>query len=159
MDPARWTELTTSAVSAAAEAAAEAGNAQIEPLHVAAALLQDKQGVSQAAVLRAARGDEAALASLRRTLQAAVKRLPAVRGANAGQPSASPALSKVLSRSATRMKQRGDSYLAVDVLWAECLNDAKVRSPLRAAWALHRRHPSRADAVYRRWRRRWLRRG
>jgi ATP-dependent Clp protease ATP-binding subunit ClpB len=128
MDPAKWTEKTSSALSAAAEAAAEAGNAQIEPLHVAAALLSDKQGVAGAAVLRAARGDEAALASLRRTLQAAVSRLPAVRGGNTGQPSASNALSKVLSRCASRMKARGDTFLAVDVLWGECLNDNKVRS-------------------------------
>ena len=127
MDPARLTEKTSSALSAAAEAAAEAGNAQIEPLHVAAALLADKQGVAGAAVLRAARGDENALASLRRTLQAAVKRLPAVRGANTGQPSASPALSKVLSRCSSRMKELGDSFLAVDVLWAATLNDGKVR--------------------------------
>jgi ATP-dependent Clp protease ATP-binding subunit ClpB len=156
MDPAKWTERTTSALSAAAEAAGEAGHAQIEPLHVAAAALDDKQGVARAAVLRAVRGDEAALASLRRTLAAATKRLPAVRGASAGQPSASPALSKVLSRASSRMKERGDTFLSVDTLWLECLNDTKVRS----CWApCSHRTTADAPAHARRWPRLWLRRG
>jgi ATP-dependent Clp protease ATP-binding subunit ClpB len=127
MDPARWTEKTSSAIAAAAEAAASAGNPQIEPLHIAGAALDDKTGVARAAVLRAAKGDESALASLRRTLAAAAKRLPAVRGAGGQQPSASPALSKVLSRASARMKDRGDTFLSVDTLWLECLNDNKVR--------------------------------
>ena len=127
MDPAKWTEKTSSAIAAAAEAASSAGNAQIEPLHVASAALDDKTGVARAAVLRASKGDESALASLRRTLAAAAKRLPAVRGASGQQPSASPALSKVLSRCSSRMKERGDTFLSVDTLWLECLNDNKAR--------------------------------
>jgi len=127
MDPSKWTEKTSSALAAAAEAAANAGNAEIQPLHVCAAALDDKQGVARAAVLRSARGDEAAAASLRRTLEAAVKRLPAVRGGAGQQPSVSPALSKVLSRASARMKERGDTYLSVDTLFLECLlQDSKV---------------------------------
>jgi ATP-dependent Clp protease ATP-binding subunit ClpA len=128
MDPQHWTERTSSAISAAADAAAVAGHPQIEPLHVALAALEDAAGVARAAVLRAGGGDEGAVASLRRTLARAAGRLPAVRPPPEGTPSASPSLVKVLRRGATRMKERGDTFLAVDTLWLACLEDPKVRS-------------------------------
>jgi ATP-dependent Clp protease ATP-binding subunit ClpB len=127
MDPQHWTERTSSAISAAAEAAANAGHPQIEPLHVALAALEDGAGVARAAVLRAGGGDEGAVASLRRTLGRATGRLPAVRPPPEGTPSASPSLVKVLRRAAARMKERGDTFLAVDTLWLACLEDSKVR--------------------------------
>jgi ATP-dependent Clp protease ATP-binding subunit ClpB len=127
MDPQHWTERTSSAISAAADAAAVAGHPQIEPLHVALAALEDAAGVARAAVLRAGGGDESAVASLRRTLARAAGRLPAVRPPPEGTSSASPSLVKVLRRGATRMKERGDTFLAVDTLWLACLEDPKAR--------------------------------
>ncbi len=156
MDPSHWTERTSAAISAAADAAAEAGHPQIEPLHVALAALEDANGVARAAVARAASGDDAAAASLRRTLARAAGRLPAVRPPPEGTPSASPALAKALRRAANKMKERGDTFLAVDTLWGACLEDAKVRTralvAARARAAAHaalllRRTPSGSDAL------------
>jgi ATP-dependent Clp protease ATP-binding subunit ClpB len=130
MDPSQWTQKTSSAFSAAADAAQVAGHPQVEPLHVALTALEDAAGIARAAVLRAASGDEAAVASLRRTLARASSRLPAVRPPPDGTPSVSPALANVLRKAGAHMKQRGDSFLAVDTLWLACLEDSKVRDLL-----------------------------
>ena len=128
MDASKWTEKTRAAVSAADEAAQRAGCSQVEPVHVAAATLDDPVGIARAAVLRASGGDEGTVAALRRTLQRVASKLPTVRPPPSEPPSISPALAKVLRGALRRMESRHDVYMAMDTLWMACLDDSKARA-------------------------------
>jgi len=110
MDP-KFTTKSSEALAAALQAAASAGNPQLEPEHVLAALLDQSGGVANG-LLDAVGADRAALT---RALAAATAAMPSVSGATA-QPSVSRAMSAVLTAAGTEAQALGDEYVSTEHL-------------------------------------------
>ena len=107
-----FTTRSREALASAQQAAVSAGNPQLEPVHLFAALLSEADGIP-AALLQALgveRGDLSAKAA------AAVARLPRVTGETASGPQASGALQRVLSRAQERATERGDAFVSTEHL-------------------------------------------
>jgi ATP-dependent Clp protease ATP-binding subunit ClpB len=107
-----FTTRSREALASAQQAAVSAGNPQLEPAHLLAALLGESDGIPSA-LLRAIgveRSDVAAKA------HAAVARLPRVSGATASGPQASGALQRVLAKAQERAQERGDAFVSTEHL-------------------------------------------
>src|ERR1700749_2870236 len=90
----KWDKLTVKsqeAVQAAAGHAAENGNPEVLPVHLMAALLEDKEGV----VLPVLEKIGAPVQQLLATVNSAIGKLPKVQGANA-QPGMGSAFTRVV---------------------------------------------------------------
>ena len=93
--PFKWEKLTAKsqeAVQAAASNAAENGNPEILPLHLLAALLEDREGI----VLPVLEGAGVPAQQLLAGVNSAISKLPKVQGGT--QPGMSQALQKVFDR-------------------------------------------------------------
>ena len=108
-------ELTTrsrESLNAAQQRAVADGNPQLEPMHLLATLLDERDGIP-AALLQAIGVDRA---DLQAKAQGALGRLPRVSGATASGPQASGALQRVLARATERAQERGDAYVSTEHL-------------------------------------------
>ncbi|MDO4888860.1 MAG: ATP-dependent chaperone ClpB [Actinomycetaceae bacterium] len=108
-------KLTTKSQEALARAiqlATDAGNPQIEPLHLLSALLGQPSGVAAALLdaVGARRSDVEARTS------AAIAALPATQGASVAQPQASRTLSRVISDAGKEATALGDAYISTEHL-------------------------------------------
>ena len=104
-------DLTTrsqQAVSAAVRTAAEKGNPAVEPAHLAAALLDDEQGLARPMV-QAVGVDPALLA---REIDALIAALPAAAGATVSAPQPSRTFLAVLSAAERAAKDATDEYVS-----------------------------------------------
>jgi ATP-dependent Clp protease ATP-binding subunit ClpB len=104
-------DLTTrsqQAVSAAVRTAAEKGNPAVEPAHLAAALLDDKQGLARPMV-QAVGVDPVVLA---REIDALIAALPAAAGATVSAPQPSRTFLAVLSAAERAAKDATDEYVS-----------------------------------------------
>jgi ATP-dependent Clp protease ATP-binding subunit ClpB len=104
-------DLTTrsqQAVSAAVRTAAEKGNPAVEPAHLAAALLDDEQGLARPMV-QAVGVDPAVLA---REIDALIAALPAAAGATVSAPQPSRTFLAVLSAAERAAKDATDEYVS-----------------------------------------------
>ncbi|WP_054952728.1 ATP-dependent chaperone ClpB [Flaviflexus massiliensis] len=108
----KLTTKSQEAISSALEMAVRAGNPQLEPVHLLAALLGQKDGIA-VGILDAIGADQAALAS--RT-QAAITALPGAQGSSVSQPSTSRPFSLVLSDAGKEATALGDSYISTEHL-------------------------------------------
>ncbi|UQX88330.1 ATP-dependent chaperone ClpB [Jatrophihabitans telluris] len=128
-------DLTTrsqQAISTAVRSAAERGNPAVEPSHLAAALLDDEQGLTRP-ILQAVGIDPANLA---RSVDALMSKLPSAAGSTVSAPQASRNLHTVLSTAERIAKDATDEYVSGEHLLlalAEVDSDAAVA--LRAAGA------------------------
>ena len=108
-------EMTTKAqeaVSCALQAAAAAGNPQVEPIHLLEALIEQREGIALS-LLEAARADVRAIgARTRNTLVA----LPSAQGASAGSAQPSNALLAVVRDAGERAEAGGDQYISTEHL-------------------------------------------
>ncbi|MGD0797426.1 MAG: ATP-dependent chaperone ClpB [Acidobacteriaceae bacterium] len=133
----KWEKLTVKsqeAIQAAASMASEHGNPEVLPLHLLAALLEDREGV----VLPVLEGAGARPQELLAGVNAAIAKLPKVSGASA-QPSMSPALQKVLDRASKEADGFKDEYISTEHLLL-ALTEAKgdpVRDALAAMGVTH----------------------
>ncbi len=112
MNPEQLTTRSREALSAAIAAATTAGNPQIEPVHLLAALLEQADGTA-APLLEAAGVSPATVAAEAATL---VTRLPAGSGSNVAPPQTSRKLLQVLTDAAARAKSLGDDYVSTEHL-------------------------------------------
>ncbi len=132
----RWEKLTVKsqeAVQAAASQAAEYGNPEVLPLHLMAALLEDREGVVLPVLEKVGVPVEQMLAGV----NAAIQKLPKVQGG--GQPGMSAALSKVLDQAFKEAENFKDEYVSTEHLLlalAEERNGA-VQGALKAFGATH----------------------
>ena len=130
-------KLTTKSQEALADAiqmATTAGNPQLEPTHLLAALLKQQGGVA-VALLEAVGGDRAVIAQ--RT-QAQLATLPGVSGATAAQPQPSRPLSLVLADAGKEATALGDAYISTEhLLLALSSSQHSAGEILRAAGAGH----------------------
>ncbi|KAJ7563837.1 hypothetical protein O6H91_03G127900 [Diphasiastrum complanatum] len=128
MNPEKFTHKTNEALAAGQELALSSGHAQYTPLHLAAALLSDANGLFRQ-VVTAAGGDEAP-ASLERVFNRSLKKIPSQNPAPDDVP-ANTALIKVLRRAQSAQKSKGDSHLAVDQLILALIEDSQIGDCLK----------------------------
>src|SRR6201994_2638921 len=104
----KWDKLTVKsaeAVQSAAGHAAENGNPEVLPIHLMAALLEDKEGV----VLPVLEKIGAPVQQLLAALNAAIAKLPKLQGASQ-QPGMGSALTKVLDSAFKEAENFKDDY-------------------------------------------------
>jgi ATP-dependent Clp protease ATP-binding subunit ClpB len=121
------------AVQAAASSAAENGNPEVLPMHLLAALLEDREGV----VLPVLEGVGVRAQELLSAANTAISRLPKVSGGT--QPGMSNALTKVFDRASKEAENFKDEYVSTEHLLL-ALTEAKgdpVRDALAAMGATH----------------------
>jgi ATP-dependent Clp protease ATP-binding subunit ClpB len=132
----KWEKLTVKsqeAIQAAASSATENGNPEVLPMHLLAALLEDREGV----VLPVLEGAGVRVQELLAGANAAISKLPKVSGGT--QPGMSAALTKVLDRASKEAENFKDEYVSTEHLLL-ALTEAKgdpVRDALAAMGANH----------------------
>ena len=132
----KWDKLTVKsqeALQAAASTAAENGNPEVLPMHLLAALLEDREGV----VLPVLEGAGIRVQELLSGANTAISKLPKVSGGT--QPGMSNALTKVLDRASKEAENFKDDYVSTEHLLL-ALTEAKgepVRDALAAMGATH----------------------
>ncbi len=110
----RWDKFTVKsqeAIQAASTLAAEHGNPELLPMHLMAALLEDKEGIVLPVLEKVGIPAQELLA----TLNTAIGRLPKVSGGGA-QPSMSSATNKVLEQAAKEADNFKDEYVSTEHL-------------------------------------------
>ncbi|MGC2504361.1 MAG: ATP-dependent chaperone ClpB [Silvibacterium sp.] len=118
----RWEKFTVKsqeAVQAASQLAAEHGNPEILPLHLLAALVEDKEGIIVPVLEKVG----VPAAQLRDRVQDALGKLPKVSG-GAAQPNSSAALTKVFEQAFKEAGNFKDEYVSTEHLLL-ALADAK----------------------------------
>jgi ATP-dependent Clp protease ATP-binding subunit ClpB len=132
----KWEKLTVKsqeALQAAASMAADNGNAEVLPLHLLAALLEDREGV----VLPVLEGAGVRVQELLSGVNAAISKLPKVSGGST--PGMANALTKVLDRASKEAESFKDEYVSTEHLLL-ALTEAKgdpTRDALAAMGATH----------------------
>lgn len=94
MDASRFTARTVEAINAAHTLAVTEGNPQLEPVHLAVALIRQEQGIAPSLLDKAG----ADVAAVSRSLDAALRALPSASGGSVQAPPTSAATTKVLAR-------------------------------------------------------------
>ncbi|RPF27209.1 ATP-dependent chaperone ClpB [Georgenia muralis] len=109
------TKLTTKsqeALAAAIQAASAAGNPQLEPVHVLAALLEQDGGVA-VALLDGVGADRRAISQ---RVSAAIATLPGASGSSVAQPQTSRAAMTMITDAGNEAKALGDEYVSTEHL-------------------------------------------
>ncbi|KAL7606074.1 hypothetical protein Lser_V15G18653 [Lactuca serriola] len=130
MNPDKFTHKTNEALASGHELAMNAGHAQFAPLHIAAALISDPNGIFRQAISNA--GGEETANSAERVFNKAMKKLPSQSPAPDEVP-ASTSLIKTIRRAQSLQKSRGDTHLAVDQLILGILEDSQISELLKEA--------------------------
>ena len=133
MDPNRLTEKAQDAMRQAQSMAQREGQTQIEPEHLAVALLEQDGGVAARVVEKAG----ASPATLVQRLRQALGRLPRVSGpgAQGGQVYLSPRVNEVLTTAEAEAQRMKDEFVSVEhlLLALAALKDRGVGEVLQAA--------------------------
>ncbi len=132
MDASKLTSRSVEVVNAASALAVNEGNPQVEPTHLAVALLRQEQGITPSLLARAG----VDVAALSRGLDQALRQLPQASGSTVSTPGASASLTRVLARSLELIKEMGDDYVATEhLLLALTVVDSPVSALLSDAGA------------------------
>ncbi len=126
MDGSKFTTRSVEAINAAQTAAITAGNARLEPAHLAFALLRQHGGITPS-LLEKSGVDPLALGA---AVDELTVRLPSASGATVATPAASPALSRVFGKALEIAGEMKDEYVATEHL---LLALAAVESPVKDA--------------------------
>ena len=135
----RWDKFTVKAqeaVQRASELASEHGNPELMPVHLLAALMEDKAGIVPPILEKIGSGPQAVLSDLYRELE----KLPKVSG-EAAQPTISNAANKLLDQAFKEASNFKDEYVSTEhlLLAATHLKDA--------AQQILKRHGATYDAI------------
>lgn len=132
----KLTTKSQEALAQAIEMATNAGNPQLEPTHLLAALVGEEQaGGVAAALLDAVGANRGAIAQ---RAQAALATLPGASGQSVAQPQPSQNLSLVLTDAGKEATALGDAYISTEhLLLALSSSQATAGEILRAAGAGH----------------------
>jgi ATP-dependent Clp protease ATP-binding subunit ClpB len=106
------TTRSTQAVNSAATAAAERGNPAVEPVHLAVALLDDKETLSRPLLQAVGADPQAVRADLGRLLD----KLPSASGASVSAPAASRTMLAVLGAAQREARDRSDEFVSAEHL-------------------------------------------
>ncbi len=127
MDASRLTSRSVEAVNAASTLAVNQGNPQVDPLHLAVALLRQERGLTPSLLTKAG-ADPAAVGH---ALDQALRTLPTAAGSTVSTPAASPSLTRVLAKALDLISEMGDDYVATEhLLLALGVVDSQVRTLL-----------------------------
>ncbi|MET3962224.1 ATP-dependent Clp protease ATP-binding subunit ClpB [Marmoricola sp. OAE513] len=126
MDGSKFTSRSVEVINAAHTAAVTAGNAQIEPVHLALALLNQENGLAPSLLTKAGADVDA----LTRRLEADAAALPSASGETVARPTSSAALTRVLSTAIELAGEMKDEYVATENLLRAL---TVVESPVRTA--------------------------
>ena len=132
MDASKLTSRSVEAINAASTLAVNEGNPQVEPVHLATALLRQERGITPSLLAKTG----ADVAGVSRALDQALWNLPKASGSTVGTPAASAALTRVLAKSLDLITEMKDDYVATEhLLLALALVETPVRTLLAAAGA------------------------
>ena len=132
MDGSKFTSRSVEVINAAHTAAVSAGNAQIEPVHLAFALLRQEGGITPSLLDKAG----VDVAALRQEVDELAVRLPKASGATVANPTTSPALTRVLAQALELATGLQDDYVATEhLLLALAIVDSPVKEALDRAGA------------------------
>ena len=109
MQMERFTTLAQEVLAAAQSTATARSHAELTPLHILGAMLEDRQGVVGSILAKSGVQTE----RVREVADAELGRLPSVTGT---QPRTSPATMQVLQRAETEAKKRSDSFISTEHL-------------------------------------------
>ena len=128
----KLTTKSQEAISSALEMAVRAGNPQLEPIHLLAALLGQNEGVA-VGLLNAIGVDRA---GLNQRVQATLTALPGAQGSSVAQPATSRPFTLALSDAGKEATALGDSYISTEhLLMGLAASQSSVGDILRSAGA------------------------
>ena len=128
MDADKLTSRSVEVVNAASTLAVNEGNPQVDPVHLAVALLRQEQGITPSLLAKT----EADVAAVSHALDQALWNLPNASGSTVQTPSASAGLTRVLAKALDLIKDMGDDYVATEhLLLALAIVDSPVRTVLK----------------------------
>jgi ATP-dependent Clp protease ATP-binding subunit ClpB len=136
----RWDKFTVKAqeaVQRANELASEHGNAEVLPLHLLAALIEDKEGIVPPVLEKIGIGPQAVL----NDLYGEIDRLPKVSG-ESSQATLSPAVNQLLERAFKEAANFKDEYVSTEHLLL-----AATQTKRSAAQEILARHGATYDAI------------
>src|ERR1700745_2647044 len=110
--PIRWDKFTVKAqedVQRANELASEHGNPEMQPVHLLAALLEDKEGIVPPVLEKIGIGPQAVLADVYQ----AIGRLPKISG-EAAQPTLSSEANRLLDQAFKEASNFKDEYVSTE---------------------------------------------
>lgn len=134
----KFTTLAQDALSDAVQSAAAAGNAQVDTLHLADALLRQEQGVVRALIAQAGADAQQIGAEIRNALVS----LPSSTGSTTTKPDASRQLLAALSQAEKEMRAMGDEYVSTEHMLI-----GMVASAPNAVADIFKKHNVSADAL------------
>ena len=111
--PIRWDKFTVKAqeaVQRANELASEHGNPELAPLHLLAALVEDKEGIVAPVLEKIGIGPQAVLSDLYKEIE----KLPKVSGGGAQQPAMSSQVNQLLEKSFKEADNFKDEYVSTE---------------------------------------------
>jgi ATP-dependent Clp protease ATP-binding subunit ClpB len=127
VDASKLTSRSVEVVNAASTLAVNEGNPQVEPVHLAVALLRQEKGVTPSLLARTG----ADVAELSHALDRALGNLPQASGSTVQTPAASAALTRVLAKSLDLIAEMKDDYVATEhLLLALAIVDTPVKGLL-----------------------------
>src|ERR1700733_10850238 len=113
--PIRWDKFTVKAQEAVQrgnDLASEHGNPELLPMHLLAALLEDKEGIVPPVLEKIGIGPQGVLSEI----YAAIERLPKVSGEGAGQATLSGAANQLFERAFKEASNFKDEYVSTEHL-------------------------------------------
>jgi ATP-dependent Clp protease ATP-binding subunit ClpB len=137
----RWEKFTVKAQEAVQrtnDLASEHGNPEMQPLHLLAALLEDKEGIVPPVLEKIGIGPQAVLSEVYRAIEA----LPKVSGSGATQATLSPAANQLLDRAFKEADNFKDEYVSTEHLLL-----AITHGKRDAAQEILARHGATYDAI------------
>jgi ATP-dependent Clp protease ATP-binding subunit ClpB len=133
----RYTNKAQEAVVRAQQIAVEYGHSQIEPIHAAVALVEQKDGVAPEVISKIGPRPQVVLADLKRVLDSR----PRVTGSNA-QPTISRVMMETFTRAERQAQNMRDEYISTEHLLIGLVDDAAVGP-------VFQRHGISSDAILR----------
>ena len=144
--PIRWDKFTVKAqeaVQRAGELASEYGNAEVLPLHLLLALVEDREGIVPPVLEKIGAGPQAVAADVQRELQ----RVPKVSGGGAMQATISTALNQALEQAFKEADTFKDEYVSTEHLLLAMTREPRGSDYERAAATILARHGATHDAI------------
>ncbi len=144
--PIRWDKFTVKAQEAiqrANELASEHGNPELLPIHLLAALVEDKEGIVPPVLEKIGIGPQAVLAEIYQEIE----KLPKVSGSGAHQATMSSQVNELLEKAFKQADNFKDEYVSTEHLLLAITDQKQVRNQADPAQQLLARHGATHDAI------------
>ncbi|MFZ3264480.1 MAG: ATP-dependent chaperone ClpB [Terriglobales bacterium] len=142
----RWDKFTVKAqeaVQRASELASEHGNPELMPIHLLAALVEDKEGIVPPVLEKIGIGPQAVLAEIYQEIE----KLPKVSGSGAHQATMSSQINELLEKSFKEADTFKDEYVSTEHLLLAITSLKRDRNQGDPAQQLLARHGATHDAI------------